>query len=336
MSNSTDFATQSLKQEKENLLKKITELDDLLSRYDDKDLRDMANGEKNQLLQSVSELEKTIENIESGGYEKSDSNESVAKSGDCIIEIRAGTGGDEAGLFAGNLFVMYSKYSENKKWKVDIISKNEGGIGNLKEIVFEVKGGGSNTPYEMFEHESGTHRVQRVPVTESGGRIHTSTATVAVLPIVTEKELVIKPEDLRIDVYRASGAGGQHVNKTESAIRITHIPTGTVSQCQDERSQHKNKERAMLMLRSRIYEMMHRQQKNSIDEIRAEQVGSGERSEKIRTYNFPQDRITDHRIKKSWFGMNKVLMGEINDMLSDIQEAFKNGDNLETDLSIED
>lgn len=321
MNTSTEFAIKTLIQQKSEIEKKVTELDDLIQRYDDSDLRSMANSEKIQLLENIVELEKTIENMESGNFssESSDSSSSSeSKKGDCIIEIRAGTGGDEAGLFAGNLFVMYSKYAESRKWKVEIISKNEGGIGNLKEIIFEVKGTSVPSPYEVFQNESGTHRVQRVPVTESGGRIHTSTATVAVLPVVTEKELVIRPEDLRIDVYRASGAGGQHVNKTESAIRITHIPTGTVSQCQDERSQHKNKERAMSMLRSRIYEMMQRQQKNDIDELRAEQVGTGDRSEKIRTYNFPQDRITDHRIKKSWFGMNKILAGDIEDMLNDV------------------
>ena len=328
MSTSIEFAVKTLNQQKQDLEKKVVELDELILRFDDKDLREMANSEKSQILESISELDRTISNIESGGSNVDETSSTTeSKKGDCLVEIRAGTGGDEAGLFAGNLFVMYSRYAETRKWKVEVISKNEGGIGNLKEIVFEVKGSAFPTPYELLEHESGTHRVQRVPVTESSGRIHTSAATVAVLPIVTEKELVIRPEDLRIDVYRASGAGGQHVNKTESAIRITHVPTGTVSQCQDERSQHKNKERAMSMLRSRIYEMMHRQQKNSIDEIRSEQVGSGDRSEKIRTYNFPQDRITDHRIKKSWFGINRILSGDIEDLLNDVRVEMAKPEN---------
>jgi peptide chain release factor 1 len=250
-----------------------------------------------------------------------------AVTGDCIVEIRAGAGGDEAGLFAHNLYVMYTKYAEAKGWGYSTISKNEGGIGNYKEIAFELKKSrATSAPYDELRYESGVHRVQRIPSTESGGRIHTSTATVAVLPIVSAVEVVIRPEHLRIDTYRSSGAGGQNVNKVESAIRITHLPTNTVVQCQDERSQLKNKEKAMEMLRSKLYDMMQQQQQGNIDDLRADQVGTGDRSEKIRTYNYPQDRITDHRIKKSWFNLEKRMMGDIEDLLEDIKAGMESGE----------
>lgn len=264
-----------------------------------------------------------------GDYsKKSDSSSGGASmTGDSIIEIRAGAGGDEAGLFANNLFQMYARYAESKGWSYSTLSKNEGGIGNIKEISIEMnRGKANNAPYDELKYESGVHRVQRIPSTESGGRIHTSTATVAVLPIVTAVEVEIRPEHLRIDTYRSSGAGGQNVNKVESAIRITHLPTNLVVQCQDERSQLKNREKAMEMLRSKLYDMMQQQQKGSIDDLRADQVGSGDRSEKIRTYNFPQDRITDHRIKKSWFNIERRMMGDIKDILADVKDGMENGE----------
>ena len=329
-------ATKSLQDQIDQYNHRISESQEIIDDPNtDSEFKTLASEDIAELQTQIGYLQSAIEDIENpqqnasvGGAE--------ATTGDCIVELRAGTGGDEAGLFASDLFVMYARFAEIRKWKVQVISKNEGGLGNLKEIVFEINGKGSPSPYELLEYESGVHRVHRIPTTESGGRIHTSTATVAVLPIVTAKEVTIRTEDLRVDTYRAGGKGGQHVNKTESAIRITHLPTNVVVQCQDERSQLKNRERAMSMLRSKLFEMMKHQQKNNLDEIRADQVGTGDRSEKIRTYNFPQDRVTDHRIKKSWFGMNRILAGQIDDILSDVKESIQNGEIADSDDSESD
>jgi len=231
---------------------------------------------------------------------------------DIIMEIRAGAGGDEAGLFAADLFRMYSRYAQSRGWAVDIINSNESGIGGFKEIVFEIKGKGA---FSRFKYERGVHRVQRVPVTESSGRIHTSTATVAVLPEADEVAVSIKPEDLRVDIYHSGGAGGQNVNKVATAVRITHLPTSIVSVCQDERSQLRNKTKAMAVLRARLLDMEQRKQEDEITRERRSQVGTGDRAEKIRTYNFPQDRVTDHRIGLTLRNLPQILEGEIDELI---------------------
>ena len=228
------------------------------------------------------------------------------------MEIRAGTGGEEAALFVADLFRMYSHYAERNGWKVEVMSSNPTELGGFKEIIFAVEGKGA---YSKFKFESGVHRVQRVPVTEAGGRIHTSTATVAVLPEADEVDVEIRPEDIRVDVYRSSGPGGQSVNTTDSAVRVTHIPTGMVVTCQDEKSQHKNKAKALRILRSRLLEMERESQKEEIDQERRVQIGSGERSERIRTYNFPQNRVTDHRINLTLYHLESVLEGELDEII---------------------
>ena len=235
-----------------------------------------------------------------------------------IVEIRAGTGGEEAALFAADLYRMYTRYAEAQGWKTELLSSNDTGIGGFKEVIFEVKGRGA---YSRLKHESGVHRVQRIPSTEASGRIHTSTATVAVLPEVEEVEVEIKPEDLRIDVYRSGGHGGQSVNTTDSAVRITHLPTGIVVACQDERSQLQNKMRAMSILRARVYEMEQLARDEQLGAERRSQVGSGERSEKVRTYNFPQNRITDHRINFSSHRLETVLAGALDEFIEQLTAA---------------
>lgn len=235
-----------------------------------------------------------------------------------IVEIRAGTGGEEAALFAADLFRMYSRYAEAKQWRVELMSSNQTELGGFKEVIFSVEGRGA---YSRLKYESGVHRVQRIPTTESGGRIHTSAATVAVLPEVEEVEVEINPDDLRIDVFRSSGHGGQSVNTTDSAVRITHLPTGLVVSCQDEKSQHKNKDKAMKILRARLYDMKKAEQERELAAQRRSQVGTGDRSERIRTYNFPQGRVTDHRIGLTLYRLNAVLEGDLDEIVDGLITA---------------
>ena len=237
-----------------------------------------------------------------------------------ILEIRAGTGGEEAALFASNLFRMYNRFCENRKWKLETLSLNETGIGGIKEISCSIEG---KNIYGTLKYESGVHRVQRIPETETGGRIHTSTATVAILPDADEVDVQIDEKDLRVDTYRASGAGGQHVNKTDSAIRITHVPSGIVVQCQDERSQHKNRMHAMKMLRAKLYEIEEARRESELSDSRKNQIGSGNRSEKIRTYNFPQGRVTEHRIGLTLHKIESVLDGGLNELIDSLTTFYQ-------------
>ena len=234
---------------------------------------------------------------------------------DVIVEIRAGAGGDEAGLFAADLFRMYSRYAQNKGWQVNMINSNQSERGGFKEVVFEVKGGGA---FSRLKYERGVHRVQRVPVTEASGRIHTSTATVAVLPAVEEIELDINPDDIKMDFFHSGGAGGQNVNKVTTAVRLTHLPTGIVATCQDERSQLKNRVKAMAVLRARLFDIKQREQSEGIDKERRNQVGTGQRAEKIRTYNFPQDRVTDHRTNSTFHNLPQIMDGELDEIVESL------------------
>ncbi len=292
--------------------KALQENKKILKEEQDKELKEMAEEENK-------ELEKEIKNLKA----KIDEDLNPADPNDkknIIMEIRAGTGGDESALFASELFRMYSRYAEDKGWKINILNSNRTGIGGYKEIIFEING---KNVYGNLKYEAGTHRVQRVPETEKQGRVHTSAVTVAVMPETEEVDLEIKNEDLRIDVYSASGPGGQSVNTSNSAIRITYLPTNLVVTCQDQKSQHQNKDKAMQILRARLAQQIEQEKKAKEAEERKSQIGSGDRSEKIRTYNFPQDRITDHRIKKSWNNIGSILDGNLDDIINSLKKFEK-------------
>ncbi|MFZ2359457.1 MAG: peptide chain release factor 1 [Anaerolineae bacterium] len=276
----------------------------------DHELAEMAREEIERLSERVETLQQTLQVMLLPSDPADDKN--------VIVEIRAGTGGDEAGLFAADLYRMYARWAEAQRYKVELLSQSETGVGGFKEVIFSVRG---QRAYSRLKHESGVHRVQRVPVTESQGRIHTSTATVAVLPEMSEVEVEINPNEIRIDVFRAGGPGGQSVNTTDSAVRLTHLPTGLVISCQDEKSQLQNRARAMQILRARLYALEMERQLDEQTEARRSQVGSGERSEKVRTYNFPQNRVTDHRVGLTLHRLDSILEGDLDELIDALTTA---------------
>lgn len=329
-----DPAVISNQEEYRRLMKEYSELEELIAKYReykkvkkdiadafemldeklDKDFRDMVQMELDESKEKLEKIENELKIL----LLPKDPNDDKS----VIVEIRGGAGGEEAALFAGNLFRMYSMYAERKRWKTEILDSNPTEIGGFKEIVFAIEAKGA---YSRLKFESGVHRVQRVPSTEASGRIHTSTVTVAVLPEVEEVDVDINPADLEIDTYRASGAGGQHINKTDSAIRITHKPSGIVVTCQDQRSQHKNKDKAMTILRSKLYEIAQEQQDSQVAQARKSQVGTGDRSERIRTYNFPQGRVTDHRIGLTLYKIDDILNGDLDFIIDSLITTDQTG-----------
>lgn len=295
-----------------SLKEQVLKNQEMLEREEDSEMRDL-------IREDLGELKKQLESTESElilMLAPRDPNDDK----NVILEIRAGTGGEEAALFAADLFRMYSRYAEIRRWKVEILDSNQTGIGGFKEIIASINGKGA---YSRLKYERGVHRVQRIPVTESQGRIHTSAVTVAVLPEAAEVDVYIDPNDLRYDVFRSSGPGGQSVNTTDSAVRVTHIPSGLVVICQDEKSQHKNKAKALKVLRARLLDSMQREQEAQIAQDRKSQVGSGDRSERIRTYNFPQNRVSDHRVNLTLYKLDIVLSGALDDLIDPLATYFQ-------------
>lgn len=313
-------------QVKQNLQNEITELQNqleeskkLLETENDSELTQMAVEEIAKLEAEILNLKSSIESLEGIYTEEKVTQDLNINPNTAIVEIRAGTGGTEAALFAYDLYRMYVRYAEIKKWKTEELSLSEAEMGGIKSVTFEINGQGV---YIRLQHESGVHRVQRIPSTEASGRIHTSAATVAVLPKLKKITLEIKEEDIKMDFFRSGGSGGQNVNKVSTAVRLTHMPTGVVVECQEQRTQGKNRQRAMEVLEARLYQMMQEQQIQKIEDLRANQVGSGDRSEKIRTYNFPQDRITDHRVNLSWHNIPIILNGNLDEMLKELNQGL--------------
>lgn len=294
------------------ILKDIEGHKEIIENSNEKDLVDLAYAEMDELNAQLEKVEEEIKVLLLPKDPNDDKN--------VIMEIRAGTGGEEAALFANDLFRMYTRYAEIRGWKFEIIDLNETGLGGIKEVILSVSG---NNVYGDLKYESGVHRVQRVPETEASGRVHTSAASVAVLPEVEDVEVEINPNDLKIDIYRSGGAGGQNVNKVETAVRITHLPTGIVVQCQDERSQLKNRQKAMKVLKARLYDIEMRKQMEQISAQRKSQVRSGDRSEKIRTYNFPQNRVTDHRIGLTLYNLSNIMEGQLDELIEQLKLADK-------------
>lgn len=298
----------------EKALAEIKNNNELLEAEKDAELREMIQHDLSALSQKAEELQAELEEELHPASPNDKKN--------AIIEIRAGTGGDEAALFAGDLFRMYARYCERQGWKLELISSSVIGLGGYKEIIFTAKGDGA---YGRLRYEAGTHRVQRVPETEKQGRVHTSTATVVVLPEAEEVDIEIKPSDIRIDTFCSSGPGGQSVNTTYSAIRILHLPTGLIVSCQDQKSQHQNKEKALQVLRSRLLAKQEEERRQNDSSARQDQIGAGDRADKIRTYNYPQDRVTDHRINQSWHSLPRIMDGEINELIEALRRAEKEG-----------
>jgi len=293
-----------------DLLKKISEDTELMKSSADPELRDMAREELEECRAALGSAEQDLKRLLIPRNPEDEKN--------AIVEIRAGTGGEEAALFAGDLYRMYSKYVERRGWKKEVMGSNPTGLGGFKEIVFSVTG---ENAFGTLKFESGVHRVQRVPVTETGGRIHTSAASVVVLPEAEEVDVVIDPKDIRIDVYRSSGPGGQSVNTTDSAVRITHLPSGMIVTCQDEKSQHKKKAKALKVLRARLYDLRRKEEEAKVAASRRSMIGTGDRSEKIRTFNFPQGRVTDHRINCTLYRLPEILAGDIDELVEQLAVA---------------